>query len=326
MVLSNLRGVIDNFNIAGIAGLVMRRRKQKLEIIKLKFKTLINRPRKVAYKYLYLPQMLMRIRHRREMLRFYSQFINQGDLCFDVGANLGNKTETFLKLGATVVAIEPQSVCMQQLKKKYHKNSRVILIQKALGEKEGERELFLSPAHTISSMSKEWINSVKSSVRFRNYTWNKSVTVPMTTLDKLIEEIGKPSFCKIDVEGFEFQVLKGLSQPIRTLSFEFTPEFIDSAIHCIEHLSKIGLVKFNYSVGESMRLALPTWVTNDEMCKILTNLPDKTIFGDVYAKNISNHHKLCSNKFSYDKQYCSYGIAIYQEQSPLVNICLMRAL
>jgi len=263
---------------------VMKRRKQKLETIELKFKTLINRPRKVVYKYLYLPQMLMRIRHRREMLRFYSQFINQGDLCFDVGASLGNRTEIFLKLGAIVVAIEPQSVCMRQLKKKYHENSRVILIQKALGEKEGEGELLLSQAHTISSMSKEWISSVKSSGRFRRYTWNKSVMVPMTTLDKLIEEFGKPSFCKIDVEGFEFQVLQGLSQPIRTLSFEFTPEFMDSAINCIGHLSKIGFAKFNYSVGESMRLALPRWVTSDEICKILADLPHKTIFGDVYAK------------------------------------------
>lgn len=307
LILSNLRGVMDKFNIAGIAGLVMRRRKQKLEIMKQKFKTLVNRPRKVAYKYLYLPHILMCILHRREMLRFYSQFINRGDLCFDVGANLGSKTEIFLKLGATIVAIEPQSFCTQQLKKKYHANSRVILIQKALGEKEGEGELFLSPAQTISSMSKEWINSVKSSGRFQHHTWNKSVTVPMTTLDKLIEEFGEPFFCKIDVEGFEFQVLKGLSQPIRTLSFEFTPEFIDSAIHCIEHLSKIGFVKFNYSVGESMRLALPTWVTNDEMCKILTNLLDKTIFGDVYAENTYNHHRLCSNKFIYEKQ-CARNI------------------
>jgi len=182
LILSNLRGVMDKFNIAGIAGLVMRRRKQKLEIMKQKFKTLVNRPRKVAYKYLYLPHILMCILHRREMLRFYSQFINRGDLCFDVGANLGSKTEIFLKLGATIVAIEPQSFCTQQLKKKYHANSRVILIHKALGEKEGEGELFLSPAQTISSMSKEWINSVKSSGRFQHHTWNKSVTVPMTTV------------------------------------------------------------------------------------------------------------------------------------------------
>jgi len=220
------------------------------------------------------------------MLRFYSQFINQGDLCFDVGANSGEWTEIFLKLGAAVVAIEPQGVCMQQLEKKFYGNSRAILIQKALGEKEGEGELFLCPssAHTLSSMSREWINSVKSSGRFRHHTWNGTMAVPITTLDKLIEEIGKPSFCKIDVEGFEFQVLKGLSQPIRTLSFEFTPEFIDPAIHSVEHLSKIGFVKFNYSVGLSMRLALLTWVTDDEICKILSNLPVKTIAGDVYAR------------------------------------------
>lgn len=224
------------------------------------------------------------IRHRRE--RFYSQFINKGDLCFDVGANLGNRTEIFVKLGATVVAIEPQATCAQKLRKKYKNDSRVILIQKALGEKEGEGELKLSNSHTISSMSKEWIDSVKASGRFSAFKWNKTVIVSVTTLDKLIEEYGQPVFCKIDVEGFEFQVLKGLSQPIRIISFEFTPEFIDSAINSIEYLSSIGVVLFNYSVGESMRLSLSKWVKPEEICEILLSLPDKTIFGDVYAKFI----------------------------------------
>jgi FkbM family methyltransferase len=217
------------------------------------------------------------------MLGFYSQFVSKGDLCFDVGANLGDRAEVFLRLGAFVVAIEPQDTCMQRLREKYRNNGKVILVQKALGVREGEGELLLSDAHTISSMSKEWVNSVKASGRFSAYRWEKTVRVPVTTLDRLIEEYGKPVFCKIDVEGFEFQVLSGLSQQIKAISFEFTPEFIDSAINSIRHLSTLGKVQFNYAIDESMCLALSKWVGPEEICKILLSLQDKTIFGDVYA-------------------------------------------
>jgi len=221
---------------------------------------------------------------KRKKLEFYSHFIKKGDLCFDVGANLGNRTDIFLKLGASVVAIEPQEICMQKLWQKFGKNNRVILVQKALGDKEGEGNFFLSNAQAISSMSKEWINSVKASGRFSAYQWQKTVKVSITTLEKVIEEYGKPTFCKIDVEGFEFQVLKGLSQPIKTISFEFTPEFIDSAVNSIKYLSTFGRFQFNYSVGESMCLSLLKWVESEEICKILLSLSDKTIFGDIYAK------------------------------------------
>jgi hypothetical protein len=42
---------------------------------------------------------------------------------------------------------------------------------------------------------------------------------------------------------------------------------------------------YNYSLGESMFLSLPKWVNAEEMCGILKDLPDRTIFGDVYARN-----------------------------------------
>jgi FkbM family methyltransferase len=220
---------------------------------------------------------------RREMLTFYSRFVGKGDLCFDVGANLGNRTDIFVELGATVVAIEPQDTCVKQLRAKYYDDDRVVILQTALADREGEAELMISTAHTISSLSKEWIDSVKRSGRFSAYRWDRTALVPVTTLDRLIEQHGEPSFCKIDVEGFEFQVLKGLSQPIRTISFEFIPEFLDAAIKSIRHLTSLGGVQFNYSVGESMRLTLPKWTAPDEMCQVLIDLPDKAVFGDVYA-------------------------------------------
>ena len=247
------------------------------------------------YKVVYnISLVLIDVVNRKKLLKFYSRFIKKDDLCFDIGANYGRRTEIFLKLGARVVAVEPQDACMQELEKKYGSNKRVILVKKAISDNYGEEELMISDSHTLSSMSKEWINSIKSSDMFfvstQAFSWQKTAKVRVTTLNHLIKEYGKPAFLKIDVEGYEYKVLKSLSEPIKVISFEFTPTqvFILSAINIVKHLASIGEVKFNYSFGESISLVLNEWVGPDEISNILLNLPKKTpISGDIYARFIS---------------------------------------
>lgn len=238
--------------------------------------------------------VISNILSRKKLIRFYSQFISEGDLCFDVGANIGNRTGIFLKLGATVVAVEPQNSCMRKLQKKYGNNSRVFLIHKALGSVKGKGKLILSNSHTVSSMSEEWIDCVKSSDMFFTSTsafqWHDNVIVSVTTLDELIKKYGNPAVCKIDVEGFEHEVIKGLSREIRMISFEFTPTplLINKAIKSIEHLSGIGEVEFNYSFGESMIFARDKWVSAEEIKDILLSIPSRTAFsGDIYARFVA---------------------------------------
>jgi FkbM family methyltransferase len=223
--------------------------------------------------------------HDQEMFVFYSQFVSRGALCFDVGANVGNRVKIFLKMQANVVAIEPQDECVRILRTVYGSNHRLSVVQKALGESDGEAEMMISNPNTISSLSPEWIESVRKSGRFPKSSWDKKQIVPVTTLDRLIEQYGTPSFIKIDVEGFEYQVIKGLSQPVKMLSLEFTPEFIESTFKCFEHLQQLGDIRLNYSVGETMCLALEKWVTHSEMVKILSGLGnDNILFGDVYVQ------------------------------------------
>lgn len=238
--------------------------------------------------------VISNILNRRKLLRFYSQFVNKGDLCFDIGANIGNRIGVFLKLGAIVVAVEPQNSCMRKLLKKYGNNNKVFLVNKALGSREGKGNLILSNSHTVSSMSREWIDCIRDSDMFFTSTsafqWHENVTVPITTLDKLIRKYGSPAVCKIDVEGFEYQVIKGLSKPVKVISFEFTPtpKLINWSIESIKHLSTIGNVQFNYSFTESMILALPEWVDDGKICNILLSIPHKTAFsGDIYARFIA---------------------------------------
>ncbi len=222
---------------------------------------------------------------RKRMTSFYSDYIREGDLVFDVGANHGNRTEVYLSLGARVVAFEPQPVCAKDLTSRFSKDPRFTLVQKALGETPGKGVMRLCRADTISSMSDEWIASMKNSGRFRDLDWNGSLQVEVSTLSHEIARFGTPSFVKIDVEGFEDKVLKGLDIGIGALSFEFTPESFATTVECVNKLQQLGRYEFNYSLGETMRLVLPSAVPPQRIMGILKKMSDEQSkdFGDVYA-------------------------------------------
>ena len=219
------------------------------------------------------------------MRSFYSQFVAADALCFDVGANMGNRTKIFRRLGARVVAVEPQAECLAVLRRAFGSDRGVTVVAQAVGATPGTATLFRSDAHTISSLSQEWIDSVRSSGRFADHAWDSGQSVPVTTLDSLIAIHGLPDFIKVDVEGFELHVLQGLTQPVPALSFEFTPEMMHSALGCVDYLARLGDAEFNYSLGESMTLADARWWRSGDISRRLEALRTKTdIFGDVYAR------------------------------------------
>jgi FkbM family methyltransferase len=220
--------------------------------------------------------------HRRD---FYSQFINPGDLVFDVGANLGNRSKVFLKLGANVVGVEPQRKCISFLEEVMSDEERFTLVECALGSAEGEAEMLISNAHMISTLSNEWVDGTTASGRFSEYRWKKRQTVRIATLDRMIEEFGIPVFIKIDVEGYEFEVLSGLSHAIRNISIEFVPELIQNTHKCLEHILRISDdVVFQISLGESMTFELDDWVRHDEIVRVLAQYSGN-IFGDIYISS-----------------------------------------
>jgi FkbM family methyltransferase len=214
----------------------------------------------------------------------WSRFVRPGDLCFDVGANVGNKTRVLLALGAKVVAVEPQAQCATVLRGAYGGRRGVRVLQKALGEAPGTGTLFLSNVHQMSSLSPEWVSAVQAT-RFSFVSWATSQIVELTTLDEVINEYGVPSFIKIDCEGFEGQVLGGLSRSIRHICFEFNPEYLDDTLKCLDHLQSLGRLRVNYSLGETATLALDDWISAEAIVPVLKAFHgDASVcFGDVYV-------------------------------------------
>ena len=216
---------------------------------------------------------------------FYGDFIQPGDLCFDVGAHVGNHVRTLVGLGARVVAVEPQPRFQSLLQRFYGRSRDVVLIDQAVGAAPGEAELYVSSRFpTVTTLSRDWMSAVGRAASFASVSWDSKVTVGVTTLDSLIAEHGRPAYCKIDVEGFEHEVLKGLSTAIPRLSIEYIPAALSVAHACIDRLTELGDYEFNVSIGEQMRFELPQWGDAAALHAWLDQRDIDDNSGDVYAR------------------------------------------
>ena len=186
----------------------------------------------------------------RALRRFYAGFVGPGDLAFDIGAHVGNRTRVLQRLGARVVALEPQPLFHRFLALTLPRE-RVVLRAEAVGATPGRLTLNISSRHpTVSTLSPAWIEAVAPTDGFAAVRWDKQVEVPVTTLDRLIEAHGLPRFVKIDVEGMEAEILAGLSQPVPVVAFEYLPAALSVAEQCIERLAALGPYRFNRAEGE----------------------------------------------------------------------------
>jgi FkbM family methyltransferase len=216
------------------------------------------------------------------MDKLYGNFIKPGDLAFDIGAHIGDRIASFRRLGAKVVAVEPQPPFAFTLGMLYGRNSNVTIERMAVGRDAGAVQLMVNTDNpTITTASNAFIHAAQDAAGWQGQNWDKSIRVPMTTLDALIERHGVPAFIKIDVEGYEEEALMGLTQPVASLSFEFTTIQRDVARACVARCVALGLTLFNAAIGESQ--ALGEWRSAKAIGEWLDELPHEANSGDVYA-------------------------------------------
>ena len=180
-------------------------------------------------------------------------------------------------------------IVISYLKNKYAANKRVVIEEKGLADKPGILELAICvDANTISTFSQEWQDEGRFSTH--GYRWDKKIAIPVDTLDNLIQRYGVPHFCKIDVENFEYEVLKGLSQPIPYLSFEFAIEVLHNAERCLQRLVELGYSSFNFTSGAHCEFMLQEWVDAEDLLNeiryaVLYRNDDSwgLLMGDIYA-------------------------------------------
>jgi FkbM family methyltransferase len=207
-------------------------------------------------------------------------------LVFDIGAYNGDKASLFLKQDARVISVEPDRENFSKLKARYKDNGRISVLNMAVSSQIGKAVFHVqqegSPLNTLSTKWKDILQDQKQSrwgaIPFSETTYE----VDTTTLDALISRLGVPDFIKIDVEGFEYEALRGLSKPVKMISFECNlPEFSEETLACIAHVHQLDpSYRFNYSLVDAS-FAHEDFLSHAEFMKIYHSLDVR--YMEIYA-------------------------------------------
>ena len=215
---------------------------------------------------------------------FHSRFLGPGELAFDIGAHVGDRTASFRRIGARAVAVEPQPRLARLLRLLFGRDPGVARVAALVGAEPGEAVLRLNTANpTVATASADFIAAAEGAPGWEGQAWDAELALPVTTLDALAAAHGRPDFVKIDVEGYEAEALAGLSFAPRALSFEFTTIQRAVAQQCLERLAALGYRAFNACLGEGMVLAHAAPLGAEAMAAWIAALPAAANSGDVYA-------------------------------------------
>lgn len=154
----------------------------------------------------------------------YSNKLNF-NIFIDIGSHQGEFISRFIKNKKIkkFYCFEPNNLLIKNLLKKYRLNKKIILSSNALGDSKGIKKLFLSNLTYNSSMSN--FNKDSKYLKIKNLILNENEKqnfseVKQITFDQYFKSKKiKNSFLKLDVEGYEYNVLKGASKKIKDVKY-----------------------------------------------------------------------------------------------------------
>ncbi len=206
-------------------------------------------------------------------------------LIFDIGANTGNFTQECLSVypEASIVSIEANDDLIPILKEKFLGNQKIVLLNYLMSSTNNQYiDFYISNTNTISTASHDWI----SLSRFSDaYSWNRVIKKETINLDRLIEIYGKPDLIKVDVEGYELEVIRGLSSKQSEICFEWTEENYTNLNKICEYLHNLGYADFGFTY-EDNHLDRPNNYTSWSKCDIHKDIDisRKEKWGMVWTK------------------------------------------
>lgn len=203
---------------------------------------------------------------------------------FDIGCNSGQWIAERYNLVDTFIGVEPNPKTFNKALERFKDNKNVFILNCAVSDKSGEIDFYpeiYDPSAVASTASRFWIEKG----RFAGVCgWPEAIKVKAITLDDLIAEYGMPVHIKIDVEGYEINVLKGLTQTVPSLSFEYTEELKSNVISCVYYLEGLGFTKF--SITETDKVNPDYAMIAGELVRQIHYTFDETkkeLWGMIYA-------------------------------------------
>jgi FkbM family methyltransferase len=242
-------------------------------------------------------ETLASMRQEEDFYRKLLVGLQRDGLIFDIGANRGDKTDVFLKLGARVVSVEPDDACRAILRDRFLqfrlRPCPVTLVGKAVSDKTGTETMWIDgPGSAVNTISRKWADQLKENKQSFQHghcglEFSRSESVETTTVEELMKLHGVPYFIKIDVEGHELSVLSGMQRPVPFLSFEVNLRaFRDEGLQCVQKLRQLKQDgSFNYTPDCSSGLALHEWLGAEEFSSVLRSCTDESI--EVFWKSNS---------------------------------------
>lgn len=162
-------------------------------------------------------------------------------LLLDIGANRGDAVLAGLRKGYKVVAVEAAPRIYAQLVKNFLYNPNVVPLRFAVSSLNNERiEFYECVEDGLSTINKSWLTQEGMPYAGKKF---RTVGVTTCTIDWLVEKYGMPELIKIDVEGAEWEALRGITKKYNKITFEWTYETLNEHEGQLAYLMDLGYSK-----------------------------------------------------------------------------------